>query len=1370
MKSLIISIILFCLTALSCHAQSCRLFTTERELSSSMINQVYQDSKGFIWIATEDGLNRYDGAKFTIYKNNRQDTTSLVNNYVRTLFEDSKGRLFIGTLSGLQIYDYEFENFRNIPILRENQTDLKPSISSIIELKDGTILLGTSGYGIHQLLPGEEHTAPSIWSQKFAGHVINHLITDQNGKIWIATENNGMIMMDAHMEQKQYGLGTKNAYQMINCCCQDAEGNIYAGTTGRGLFMYDPQQDKFVSVYSSHMRIKTLLSDKTDRIYIGIDGGGIKTYNTHLKQIKDATLDVISFDLNTSKVHSILKDNNGNLWLGIFQKGVAFLPAQSNNFHYIGHRSSLYNNIGSNCITAISKDQKGTFYVGTDNDGLYNLDANYNLIRHYKPTDSPNAVPSTIMSLYTDSKNNVWIGSYLNGMSRFNPQTGKCEYFPLTDQSGNKVERVYCFAEDKDNYLWIGTMGNGLYRLNLKALSTNKNFQPENLEKLVTSSKYLANPWINCLLYTHDGKLYIGTFDGIGCIEPSNIASSSTPEKFIKGAVINTMYEDKGHLIWVGTTDGLKAWNPATKEIKEYTTSDGLPSNMISAIQQDLSGNLWISTNQGLAQYNAQADNFIAYRTSDELQNNEFSRGASYMDYNGELIFGGTNGITYFNPSEISTPCRKSQIRITGFYLHNQSIKKGSQSGIYNVIDTAIFDAREFELCHKDNAFTIEFATYDFSTPENYLYSMNNSAWTSLKPGVNQVSFSALPAGTYTFKVKARNYDTDSDIKTVIFHIHPAWYASGWAIFIYTLIGIGIIIFILLQIRHRYQTRQEMLKHIHAEEINEAKLQFFINISHEIRTPMTLILSPLQKLIATDPDAGRQKTYNLINRNAERILNLVNQLMDIRKIDKGQMKLMFQEVDLVKFINEIEKYFSFQANSKHITLKVLSDNSQLPAWIDPKNFDKVILNLLSNAFKFTPERGEITIQIREGESSENPLPLQHYIEITVEDNGIGINENEISHVFERFYQIRDNASQGNKGTGIGLHLTRSLVELHHGTIEAVNNIDKPGCRFIIRIPQGRNHLNDSEIIKEKQEALNHSTSIAPQPVSQFTDEEPEKNGNYKSSTILIVEDNEEIRNYLSNELKTSFRILTACNGKEALEIIFQQNPHLIISDVMMPEMDGITLLQKIKQNIKINHLPVILLTAKNQEEDNLEGLSCGADAYITKPFSIEIVRKTAENLIKTRSLLRNNFNGNQEQDARTVYIQSVSPDQKLMERVMKVINDNISNPNLNVEMIAAEAGISRVHLYRKLKELTNQSTRELIRNIRLKQAAALLSSDKSYNISDVAFMVGYMSTTHFSNSFKELYGITPIKYAEMHSKEQQATKEEVEQSTENNKI
>lgn len=1359
MKSQITSILVLCLTTLFCHAQSCRLFTTERELSSSMINQVYQDSKGFIWIATEDGLNRYDGAKFTIYKNNRQDTTSLVNNYVRTLFEDSKGRLFVGTLSGLQIYDYECESFRKIPILREDQTDLKPSISSIIELKNGTILLGTSGYGIHQLLPGKEHTTPSRWSNKFAGHVINHLISDRNGKIWIATENNGIITMDERMEQKQYGLGSENAYQMINCCCEDAEGNIYAGTTGRGVFMYNPKQDKFVSVYNTHMRIKTLLSNETDYIYIGIDGGGIKTYNTYLKQVNNANLDVISFNLNTSKVHSILKDNNGNLWLGIFQKGVAFLPAQSNNFHYIGHRSSLYNNIGSNCITAICKDQKGTFYIGTDNDGLYSLDANYKPIEHFKPTDSPHAVPSTIMTLHTDSKNNIWIGSYLNGMSRFNPQTGKCEYFPFTDQRGNSVERVYCFAEDKDNHLWIGTMGNGLYRLDLNALSTNSNIKPQNIEDLATNANNLANPWINCLLYTHDEKLYIGTFDGIGCIDPNNLTSSSTPEKFIKGTVISALYEDKDHYIWVGTTDGLKIWNPQTKEIREYTTLNGLPSNMISAIQQDLSGNLWVSTNHGLAQYNAQADNFIAYRISEGLQNNEFTRGASYMDYDGELIFGGTNGITYFNPTEISTPCRKPQIRITGFYLHNQSIKKGSRSGNYQIIDTAIFNAQKFNLCHKDNAFTIEFATYDFSTPENYLYSMNNSAWTSLKPGVNQVSFSDLPAGTYTFKVKARNYDTDSDIKTVIFQIHPAWYASVWAIFIYILIGIGIIIFILLQIRHRYQTRQEMLKHIHAEEINEAKLQFFINISHEIRTPMTLILSPLQKLMATDSDTGRQKTYNLINRNAERILNLVNQLMDIRKIDKGQMKLMFQEVDLIKFINDIEEYFFFQANSKHITLKVLSEDSQLHAWIDPKNFDKVILNLLSNSFKFTPEQGEITIQIRKGESLENPLPLQHYIEIIVEDNGIGINENEIAHVFERFYQIRDNVPQTNKGTGIGLHLTHSLVELHHGTIEVANNINKPGCRFIIRIPQGREHLNENEIIKEKHSAANNNLTITPKPTSQPIEEVPGKSGNHKSNIILIVEDDEEIRNYLSNELKTSFRVFTACNGKEALEIIFQQNPNLVISDVMMPEMDGITLLQKIKQNIKINHLPVILLTAKNQEEDNLEGLSCGADAYITKPFSIEIVRKTAENLIKNRSLLRNNFNGNQEQDARTAYIQSVSPDQKLMEKVMKVINDNISNPNLNVEMIAAEAGISRVHLYRKLKELTNQSTRELIRNIRLKQAAVLLSSDKSYNISDVAFMVGYMSTTHFSNSFKELYGITPIKYAEIHNKEQQINKE-----------
>ena len=535
-----------------------------------------------------------------------------------------------------------------------------------------------------------------------------------------------------------------------------------------------------------------------------------------------------------------------------------------------------------------------------------------------------------------------------------------------------------------------------------------------------------------------------------------------------------------------------------------------------------------------------------------------------------------------------------------------------------------------------------------------------------------------------------------------------------------------------------------MLEHIHAEQLNEAKLQFFINIFHEIRTPMSLIISPLQKLMATDYDTERQQSYNIIYRNAERLLRLVNQLMDIRKIDKGQMQLKFQETDIVSFIQDLHYTFAYQANTKHIKLDFHSEVKELKAWIDPKNFDKVILNILSNAFKFTPENGNIQIRLCTGnDPNAAEKALSRYFEISIEDDGIGINETELERIFDRFYQIRN--SQNNSNI---LHLTRSLVELHHGSITVENNQGTPGCRFIVRLPLGKEHLKPEEIDNSavKQDSVHITTAL---PTTPLIETSPKTHSKSKYR-VLIVEDDDEIRRYICQELGRDFHMQECRNGKEAFTYILKKTPDLIISDIMMPEMDGMTLCSKVKQNINTNHIPVILLTAKSREEDNLEGLSIGADAYITKPFSIEILRQSTFNLIKSRERLRNNFQGNQTQKERMQELEIESPDERLLDRIMKVINDNIANPELNVEMVAETVGISRVHLHRKLKELTNQSTRDLIRNLRLKQAATLLAK-KRQSINEVAALTGFTNVAYFSTAFKELYGMTPTAYMEQNA-------------------
>ena len=1357
-KTFIIIIFLYFLPLL-CKGQFCKLYSTHGDISSSMINHIYQDSKGYIWVSTEDGLNKYDGAKFVNYKNHFNDSTSLLGNHVYKTFQDSKGYLYVLSTKGLQFYDYKSDSFITI---KKSNSSSEYNNKSITQLSDGSILIGTSGYGIKELSYNEnKNIRIKDWNPSLTGHNINDIMEDRNGNIWICTEYHGVVRIDKNKKIHHYTVGAPYGNQFINCCAEDSNGNIYVGTSGRGVFVYNQTDNAFHQIFHSNFPIKVLKQNE-NLMLIGIDGEGIVAYDILKKSIADTDFYIDNINIKKSKVHSLLTDSSNNLWIGIYQKGVAFIPSQANMFSYIGNFSSLRNYIGSNCITALCKTtDKSRLIVGTDNDGIYLLDKNYNFLQHLSQDENPD-VPPTVMCLFEDSNKKVWIGSYLSGISLFDSQTNKLSKISLQNNEGNEIKKVYSFVEDPHKRLWIGTMGTGLYYADLP--SSSDSYQHIKVHQVL--SEKTINQWINTLLYIPDGRLYVGTYDGIKCIDTQNLKVTGN-EKALIGLSINTIAQGPDNHIWVGTPEGIYVMDYKLNIIEKLTTHNGLPNNLISSIITDKNKDLWVSTSQGITKYNSHNKSFIPFFASDGLYNNEFSRNAYCISPDGKILFGGTNGIAFFNPNDIETQKFQSNIRITGFYLHDKAVNEMTQSGRYHVIDNDIFHTKEINLSHYDNSFYIEFATENFISPQNYLYSMNNGTWNSLPKGNSRVSFSNLPVGKYEFKVKAINGTSESKIKTVVINIHPAWYNSGLAWVIYTLIIISIIAIFVHQAKEKYRVRQEMLRHKHLEEINESKLQFFINISHEIRTPMSLIISPLQKLISTDNDSERQKSYSLIERNAQRILNLINQLMDIRKIDKNQMKLSFTEVDLISFINDIKNMFAYQAVAKGAKLNIITQMDSLKIWLDPNNFDKVIFNLLSNSFKHIQNEGEINIYINSVNDSSNVYPLNNYAEIIIEDNGTGIKESEMERIFERFYQISDDRSR-SKGTGIGLHLSMSLVKMHHGTITVKNNENKPGCSFTIHVPLGCSHLSTEELSQNTNQHVSEQSSMEDQPLQHIpapiegdeNSEEGTKKATRKKHSILIVEDEDEIRNYLITELGNHFRVSSCSNRKEALEFIRQHMPDLVLSDIMMPEINGITLLRKLKQNIKTNHIPIILLTAKNSEKDYIEGLSLGADAYIAKPFNLDILITTIENLIRNREILRNNFSGKQEQDANIEVAQPQSADEKLMQKVLKAINKNLNNPDLNAEMIASEVGISRVHLYRKLKELTNQSTRDFIRNIRLKQAEILLKSEKNYNMSEIAQLVGFNNTTYFSNAFKELYGVSPSKYMERCKEKENEEKEE----------
>lgn len=1314
------------------YGQSSKLFTADRELSSSLINKIFQDKNGMIWIATEDGLNRYDGSKITVYKHTPEDENSLCHNYVNVLKEDSQGHLLVGTHAGIQMYDPARDNFSPRAKWKSGKV-FNSNVIDILQRKNGQIWV--TGNQLCSLSISDDGLVVDSLHLPIPMDATDYLVEDRNRNVWVSRGEDGIHLLTPDNHARHY-LTREKGITIIDLC-QDSSGSIYVGAMGKGLLKYDTDSDSFIPIPGEQcLSIKTLCSVSPHELYIGTDGRGAKLLAGDGRGMTDYLFDNTYLDPTTAKVHSILKDNDGNLWMALYQKGVIMIPARTNGFKYIGHKSIDKNIIGSSCITSFCRDHEGVLWIGTDNDGMYGIAGNKMQKVHFAPAGNPTSVPATIICLYEDSDCNLWFGSYTRGMGRIDKKTGRCHYLDqLADQNGKLVQRVYALAEDREKRLWIATMGAGLFYYDLRTGELN---HPARL------NRHLSR-WINCLMLSADNKLYAGTYDGVTCIDlaDGNFESVTRLEQHI----VFSMYEDGDGMLYMGTADGLYCHNAKGGGTTAYTVKDGLPANTVYAIRSDGQGCLWISTNAGISRMHKQNRRFVNYYVSDGLQGNEFNKNASLKDEDGTLWFGGMNGVTYFNPREITNPAQKWSLRITDFYLHNLPVRKGMLSGGHEIIDRPVFEAEDFYLSHEDNSFSIEFAPIELNCPQRivYHYAMNDDNWASLPPGTGRISFSNLAPGTYRFHVKAVDYMTESDVKAITIHISPAWWATGWARLLYFLAVAGCICYIILQVRHRYRIRQEMMKHMHAEQINEAKLQFFINISHEIRTPMSLIISPLQKLIGSDPDNERQKNYHTIYRNAERILTLINQLMDIRKIDKGQMFLTFRKTNIIPFINDLCETFAQPAKEKRITLRFHHpENSTQELWIDPSNFDKVILNILSNAFKFTPEEGKVDISLCTKEDPHAASPLKHYVEIIIADSGIGIPPQESEHIFDRFYQIRGNT---HTGTGIGLHLTRSLVKLHHGNIHVENNPEgQPGCRFIIHLPIGCAHLLPEEMDDAGKDApaLPCRAAVAMPSVAAVQEQDSPQKAR-TAYRVLIVEDDDEIRRYICREFSAKFHIAESKDGKEALEVVFKFMPHLVISDVMMPQMDGFTLCRKIKQNVNLSHIPVILLTGRIREEDNLKGLENGADAYITKPFNIEILKKTAFNLIHGREMTHATQQGQQVQEELLEKIDCESPDEKLLERIMKVINKNLGNPDFTVEILAREAGISRGHLHRKLKELTNQTTRDFIRNTRLKQAATLLS-EKHYSVNEIAELTGFINPGNFSTAFKELYGVSPTTY------------------------
>lgn len=1358
--SQLIITMMICLFSIQAWAQSGKLFNTDNQLSSNLATQVFQDKSGFIWIATRNGLNTYDGYHITVIKKDMSNFLGLNSNYINSIAQDEKEHILLGTNNSL--LEFTGSEFLKIPMLDSKGGELATYIKQVYPLKNKDVAVATSGYGI-MLKKQDEQKCHAMKGEVEKLKYILKLLEDKRGRLWIITEDGKLYRKETNGRVTSHFAGTEGVgAQDIR---QDALGNIYLASKNQGVYLLRAGSNVFTRISSiGNLPIDNIYISRNNKLYIGCDGLGIYVYDPQTGFLQDNPLFSRLVNLAKSKITSIIEDNQGNIWVSMLQKGVFMQRNIQNDFNYMGFRLGNLNVIGENCVTSLSINQGNQVWVGTDKDGLYLFNiATRSVEGHFLNQ-------STVLTLCKDQQGRTWVGTYTDGLGYMDAAGS----FHPVDLGISKSVGILDIKQDPQGNIWIATMGEGLFCLQKDGSRRNYKTKYGADNNLKVNS--LPNDYLIKMALSKDGNhVYVATSVGLACLDRKRNSWVSTFKGINclnKNSFSHCVFVDSKDHVWYGTEDGAFCFD-FRKGIKPklYTTANGLTDNSVASITEDYQGNIWLGTIKGLNKLALKSGTITKFYAESGLQSNEFSDASVCTTQDGKtILMGGSGGLNWFQADQVRQHPWQAKVVISGFILNNKMVTPGMKSGSYTITDNWSTFSRDFQLSHEDNTFTLQLSTLTYNDVEqiSYVYSINGDAWRTVPAGQNELAFSHMAPGRYKYRIKAICNGYETPVKEFTITIHPAWYVSIWAKLFYLLLLIAAIMLYLRHRKHQMEDQFILQQHIHAEEMGEAKIKFFMNISHEIRTPLTLIITPLLSLIKEDKEPHRQGIYEIIRKNSERILHLINQMMDLRKIDKGQMVMRMCQTDMVAFINEEYELFKQQALAKNIDFEYQHDSEELPVWIDRNNFDKVIINILSNAFKFTPTAGHILLSLTH---------TDHHANISVKDSGIGIPKDKLETIFQRFYQTSADPSDRNVGTGIGLDLTRSLVELHYGTISARNNEGEKGSKFehgsefIIRIPLGKDHLKPEEIIDEEEVKEKQNQELA--EVKQLEQEVKETENAEKAESatvttdmqgklpasargnkaeIVIVEDEEDIQDYLKAQLASDFKIRTYPNGKVALNEILKNKPDLIISDVMMPEMDGTTLCTKLKANINTNDLPIILLTAKSREEDQLEGLQTGADAYILKPFNMDILRRTIINLLTMRRTLKNKFTGKESQEEKVEQRKIQTPDDALMQRVMEVINENIGDSDLSVDMIAQKVGISRVHLHRKMKELTNQTPHSFIRNIRLQQAAKLLKDGKQ-SITDVMYICGFSNSASFSTMFKNLYGCSPREYMQNATKE-----------------
>lgn len=1342
-KSLLLLALLFTSWIVSAQSYLFKHLEVSDGLSNNSVNTIFKDRDGFMWFGTTTGLNRYDGYTFKIYQHAENDSESLPDNYIIDIVEMPDGRFWINTARGYVLFDKERDCFvTDVTGFMENLESLGVPEQVFVDREENT-WISVAGEGCYRYKEGGkrfffsyiEHSLPEYGVTQMAECSEGILLIYNTGLLVCLDRATLAIKWKSDEIKKHMPVGKEVEISLF----VDSDNCIWAYSL-MGIWVYDcgtkSWRTDLTDIWSSRpdVIIHAVAQDIEGRIWVGKDYDGIDVLE---KETGKVTSLVAHEDNGRSLPHNTIydlyADRNGIMWVGTYKKGVS----------YYSESIFKFNMYEWGDITCIEQADENRLWLGTNDHGILLWNRSTGEAEPFW-RDSERQLPNPVVSMLKSKDGKLWVGTFAGGLYCMNGS----QIRSYKEGTGNALasNNVWALAEDDKGRIWIASLGGGLQCLEPSSGT---------FETYTSNNSALLENNVTSLCWGDDNTLFFGTANqGVGKMDLRTreiIKVQGQGNIKMSNDAVNHVYKDSRGLIWIATREGLNVYDIRRHMFLDLSHVAEAKGSFIAAITEDQERNMWVSTSRKVIQVTVASDgkgsylfDSRAYNSEDGLQNCDFNQRSIKTLRDGIIAIGGLYGVNVFTLDHIRYNKMLPNVMFTGLSLFDEEVKVGQLYGGKLLIEKELNDVDNVEFDYKQNIFSVSFASDNFILPEKtqYMYKLEgfNNDWLTLPLGGHNVTFTNLAPGKYVLRVKAVNSDGYVGIKeaTLGIVVNPPFWMSWWAYLLYA-VALAILFFLfryrmLKHEREKFHLQQIENEVAKNEEINNMKFRFFTNVSHELRTPLTLIISPLEGMLKETTDELQITRLQLMYRNAHRLLHLVNQLLDFRKGEMSTHQLSLSEGDIISYVHSVCNSFLLMADKKHIQFSFFSGIDTFSMAFDADKVGKIVMNLLSNAFKFTPEGGRVTVMI------EHVTGTPDILEIKISDTGIGISDEDKEHIFERFYQADHKGIEETTGNGIGLSLVRDFVTLHEGEVRVFDNIGT-GSVFVIQLPV--KHVETQVQLPEEQ-----VVSAGTEDDKEVKDECREETGRNDFPLLLVVDDNEDFRVFMRYSLELQYRVKLAVNGKEAWEMMQEELPDLVISDVMMPQMDGNELCRLIKQDKRTAHIPVILLTARQNTEAKLEGLQTGADDYVTKPFNMTILGLRIRKLIEL-SRRHSVSQGKIEPTPSEIVITSL--DEKLIEKAIKYVEDNMSRSELSVEELSRELGMSRVHLYKKLLQITGKTPIEFIRVIRLKRAAQLLR-ESQLHVSEVAFEVGFNNPKYFSRYFKDEFGVLPSVYQEKEGK------------------